>query len=379
MCSYSGCSLFGYLGCYGVPEKSDDEADDARSDLSSEVTTPWFCDSCRAGVDQPTCELCPSTDGVFKETIHGSWVHMVCSLYTPGVEYVEPDILSGVSLDQVPASKWGARACQLCEDEQYARTGVCISCDAGLCKSFFHVTCAQRQGLLCEEEENSEDDEEEVADPYYAYCKLHCNKDMAKSKRRNWLALMSRYKQFSCDQLDSRAKSALLDQRSQYHELMEKMIKYYKPEEQCIKQERWLHHHPKAFRQLVKKAELLGHTSDAVMTTVGGRSKVTPSLTCDFVNYYIERNGRIKNMQELNDKLVLTNQLLGEDCNQLQEQVSAYELNHKSVQLQGVELQEQLGELYKCVQAGCKKPIPMPSFLSDDTGDDRADDHKSKK
>lgn len=34
---------------------------------------------------------------------------MVCSLYVPGVEYVEPDILSGVSLDQVPANKWGAR------------------------------------------------------------------------------------------------------------------------------------------------------------------------------------------------------------------------------------------------------------------------------
>jgi len=42
-----------------------------------------------------------------------------------------------------------------------------------------------------------------------------------------------------------------------------------------------------AFRQLVKKAELLGHASDAMMTTAGGRSKVTPSLTCDFVNYYI--------------------------------------------------------------------------------------------
>ena len=37
-----------------MPEKSDDEAeDDTRSDISSEVTTPWFCDSCRAGVDQP--------------------------------------------------------------------------------------------------------------------------------------------------------------------------------------------------------------------------------------------------------------------------------------------------------------------------------------
>ena len=80
--------------------------------------------------------------------------------------------------------------------------------------------------------------------------------------------------------------------------------------EQCIKQERWLHHHPKgtslsirctnsnyvmqiAFRQLVKKAELLGHVSDTVMTTVGGRSKVTPSLTCDFVNYYIGQSQQL--------------------------------------------------------------------------------------
>ena len=34
---------------------------------------------------------------------------MVCSLYTPGIEYVEPDLLSGVTLDKVPANKWGAR------------------------------------------------------------------------------------------------------------------------------------------------------------------------------------------------------------------------------------------------------------------------------
>ena len=25
------------------------------------------------------------------------------------------------------------------------RTGVCVECDAGMCKSFFHVTCAQEQ------------------------------------------------------------------------------------------------------------------------------------------------------------------------------------------------------------------------------------------
>lgn len=60
-------------------------------------------------------------------------------------------------------------------------------------------------------------------------------------------------------------------------------------------------------------------------------------------------------MQELNDELVLTNQLLSEDCSQLQEQVTAYELNQKSVQQQSVELQERLAGLYKCIQAGCSK------------------------
>ena len=34
---------------------------------------------------------------------------MVCSLYTPGIEYVEPDLLSGVTLETLAAAKWGAK------------------------------------------------------------------------------------------------------------------------------------------------------------------------------------------------------------------------------------------------------------------------------
>lgn len=34
---------------------------------------------------------------------------MVCSLYTPGIEYVEPALLSGVTLDCVSASRWGSK------------------------------------------------------------------------------------------------------------------------------------------------------------------------------------------------------------------------------------------------------------------------------
>ena len=68
-----------------------------------------------------------------------------------------------------------------------------------------------------------------------------------------------------------------------------------------------------------------------------------------------ERNGRIKNQQELNDKLVLTNQLLDEDCDQLQEEVSSYEVILDSHTSESATLQEQLLQLYKCLQTGCKK------------------------
>ncbi len=68
------------------------------------------------------------------------WVHVVCMLYTPNIEYMEPSLLSGVTLDQFPPTRWGSKTCQLCEDARMSKTGICIGCDAGLCKSSFHVT-----------------------------------------------------------------------------------------------------------------------------------------------------------------------------------------------------------------------------------------------
>lgn len=59
------------------------------STVSSASTEPWFCDACKAGVINPTCELCPNTGGIFKETEVGAWVHLVCALYVPGVAFSE--------------------------------------------------------------------------------------------------------------------------------------------------------------------------------------------------------------------------------------------------------------------------------------------------
>lgn len=93
-----------------------------------------------SGVTDMVCELCPNSGGIFKETDVGKWVHLVCALYIPGVAFGEVDKLTSVTLFEMPYSKWGSKSCSLCEDERFARTGVCIGCDAGMCRTYFHVT-----------------------------------------------------------------------------------------------------------------------------------------------------------------------------------------------------------------------------------------------
>lgn len=93
-----------------------------------------------------------------------------------GIAYQDVDKLWPVVLDEIPPGRWGEQVrlvvvvdrnknilfchfilhlflpilqiCSLCDDIRYSRTGICIQCDAGLCKSYFHVTCAQKFGFL---------------------------------------------------------------------------------------------------------------------------------------------------------------------------------------------------------------------------------------
>ncbi|XP_026684614.1 PHD finger protein 14-like, partial [Diaphorina citri] len=112
------CGVTVHEGCYGVQDTAS-----ISSTVSSCSTEPWFCESCRAGIAEPTCELCPNFGGIFKETDVGKWVHLVCALYIPGVAFGEVDRLSNVTLFEMPYSRWGAKSCALCPDESYARTG----------------------------------------------------------------------------------------------------------------------------------------------------------------------------------------------------------------------------------------------------------------
>eukprot|EP00118_Oscarella_pearsei_P004253 m.17885 g.17885 ORF g.17885 m.17885 type:complete len:820 (+) comp27563_c0_seq5:63-2522(+) len=179
------CGVTVHEACFGITDN-----DSEKSNSSEFSTEPWFCDACKAN-ETPVCSLCCSKDGLFKETDDSRWVHAVCALYTNDVQFGSVDTLSPVIITRIPANRWNSKTCDLCTDEETSQKGICIRCDAGLCKKHFHVTCAQRNGFLKESPPG-----EMVADPFYAYCKQHCNKDLARVNRKVYQSVMQRMKTF---------------------------------------------------------------------------------------------------------------------------------------------------------------------------------------
>jgi hypothetical protein len=177
------CGFLAHEGCYGITDSDSLLQESGGSDgsggdsvASSATTDPWFCNLCclkddfklKTSGDEVSCELCPNVRcGLMKETNTGKFVHIVCALYTPGVTFQDTEKLWPVVLSEIPSIKWGERHCSLCDNLSFSRTGVCIECDAGLCKTYFHVTCAQKYGLL------TDPNQQETDDCFFGHCKQH--------------------------------------------------------------------------------------------------------------------------------------------------------------------------------------------------------------
>ena len=64
--------------------------------------------------------------------------------------------------------------CYICDEAgrgSRAGVGACMQCNKGGCKHYFHVTCAQEKGYLCEEAGNYLDNVK-----YCGYCGYHFEK-----------------------------------------------------------------------------------------------------------------------------------------------------------------------------------------------------------
>lgn len=336
------CGVSVHEGCYGI---SDNQS--AASTESSASTEPWFCDACKAGV-KPSCELCPNYGGIFKETDAGKWVHLVCALYTPGVAFGDVDRLSAVTLFEMPYARWGAKECSLCEDSRFSRTGVCISCDAGMCRAYFHVTCAQREGLLAEAPPEEVMD---IADPFFAYCKMHADKTTARAKRRNWLAIQSHVKMHSEKEIEDEKEKArfqrkLNRRRQKYLLAKARSTPSWVPTQKLI---RHLSSSPSVVKKMLRKAEFMGiitQIQNVSQDKQESRKKwhMSPALSLEFISYYLDRNARMDtmkiNMKELssqNDKLQEQQKVLRVQYDQLLNEINRLKDSTSKMQQNGEE------------------------------------------
>ncbi|XP_045103810.1 uncharacterized protein LOC123499603 isoform X3 [Portunus trituberculatus] len=360
-----GCSVSVHEGCYGISDSVS-----VSSTVSSCSTEPWFCDACKAGVVDPPCELCPNLGyTIFKETEMGRWVHLVCALYIPGVAFSEVDKLSFPTLFEMPYSKWGAKTCTLCEDERYSRTGVCIGCDAGMCRGYFHVTCAQREGLLSEVNHGEADQ----ADPYYAHCKLHTDRELIRRRKRNWLALQLHMKQGEADKSGSsqetqdRIQRKLGRYRDKYLFNKNNRPTPWYPTQ---KMPRALSTSASLFRSLLHKTELMGLSTESQplhSTSVGDIRKkwhIPPAFNVEFISYYLDRTNRLTEMKDRLDRLLTENSQLIEEETQLRIKCNQMESECENFKSENDVLLNKALELHDLLKGLAGRPLPLPPVVA---------------
>ncbi|KAI5726342.1 hypothetical protein M8J76_000985 [Diaphorina citri] len=160
-CDGQGCNVAVHQACYGI------------------VTVPvgsWFCRKCESQEKSTKvrCELCPSKDGALKRTDNNGWAHVVCALYIPEVRFGNVTSMEPILLEEIPPERFN-KVCYICEENGHkasrSKFGACMMCNKPGCRQQFHVTCAQTQGLLCEEAGNYLDNVK-----YCGYCSHHYSK-----------------------------------------------------------------------------------------------------------------------------------------------------------------------------------------------------------
>jgi len=377
-----GCGVSVHEACYGIQESGS-----IASNVSAASTEPWFCEPCMAGVHQPDCEACPNIGGIYKETDVGNWVHLVCALYIPQISFFDPERITRATMFELNYQSWGRRACVLCKDIKFARTGLCIECDAGMCRQYFHVTCAQEAGLLSEP--SLEDSEQ-----FFGHCKAHSDKELIKRRKKNWLSHQLNYRQRGATIQADRARDKIAEKEGQKwkespsqrnsRKLKRCRDRWVSAREgdswvPTQKMPRLLLTSSKAIRKFQRKAELHEWNMEAteeeeynkqVVSEIRRRWHIQPAWTVEFVAYYHDRAVRIKEFQEnLAGTVMLNNQLREEDdetCLQYRNMMVDGEAGRVLGQEMKTKIQMYKDLLVKCDPLGrgmtrTKSPVKMTS------------------
>ncbi|XP_062520077.1 PHD finger protein 14-like [Corticium candelabrum] len=327
------CGVTIHEACCGQAS-NDADSESGKSNDSEFSTEPWFCDACRANCT-PSCALCPTSSGDFKETYDGRWVHTVCALYTQDVEFGSVEKLSPIILSKIPEARWDSRLCDLCNKS----VGVVIRCDAGMCKSHFHVTCAQKFGLLTEAPAH-----EMVADPFYANCRQHCNKDSASQKKKTYKKAMQSTAKFL-------EKREVEGQTQRVLSRLEQARRDYKPPT-----------HSRTLAHL--SATSMYYLKPTHVKKEDEFKEVKPSFTVEFVEYFNEREDYIKKSEDECDELQRIKDSLRREEKGLEEVIQKLEYRLDEIKEEGQQLWKAGMNLHEILNTLAKEDRPVPSVLA---------------
>ncbi|CAF90139.1 unnamed protein product, partial [Tetraodon nigroviridis] len=251
------------------------------SSTSENSTEPWFCDACKNGVT-PSCELCPNQDGIFKETDAGRWVHVVCALYVPGVAFGDIDKLRPVTLTEMNYSKYGAKArvqllrgCPLRPNWSAAFARMPASPEL-VCASAVMLECVVPISMS----------------------RVHRGKDFClRLQQKRILPILFLH---TANSMQTVLTGSGKGRITLPYSLTVKFL-CRRERDSCL-----LRLSASAIRKLMRKAELMGistdifpvDTSDANASLDGRRKHKQPALSAEFVNYYLERNIRMIQIQD---------------------------------------------------------------------------------
>lgn len=357
------CGLAVHENCYLV-----DTGDELESNHSSSSTEPWFCEPCLYGMKEPPhCELCPSRFGAFKKSdIGGGWVHLLCALYTPGITFGDVDHLTAVSWQELDYKLFDRRRkpCVACKEPVVARTGITVACDAALCNSHLHVTCAQKLGLLVDNSdrkgaaEHGKQENEgkqawytndaEIVDPRYLTCKKHRGDEVRVAQCK--AACVRFYKQeeermrvWNRRILNEREENKRQRAVKRHRQTLKKLegVTIAWPDHEN-KRPRLLHSSPRFLEAFAEKAFAEGISRHKFMrnfSKVNGAllTNLPPGFSTEFVSYYEARENTL-----LPAEVRAKQQLITEEAdlrskhklleNEYRQEVDSFEKSHKEDQ-----------------------------------------------
>lgn len=140
------CDLAAHVLCYGI------------IDVGNFVCSPCVSD---VSLDKIECEICHRGQNALKKTTSEGWVHVICALFSNGIEFVDIKAMEPIDTTGFVQSK-KQMLCVYCN----GKLGT-LKCCTKKCKKYLHASCALEHDCV----EELLDEEEYIL--FQGYCSEH--------------------------------------------------------------------------------------------------------------------------------------------------------------------------------------------------------------